>query len=157
MNLSGVMIDGAEIEVRQSFWTGKTDLKVNGTPAMKLGARQFRTEEEGAAVRYTVKGNLFSGFTVEADNGNSVLLSKNTWYDWVMIVLPVLGIVFGAFCGVIGGVLSVLFGCFGAYINAHLIRSRLSLPPRILLQVFTAVAAVAVWFGLYLCCLLLFF
>lgn len=155
MELSGTMIDGTAILYQESAWTGKKKLTVNGTCAVKVGKKLFRSEQNGATVDYTVKGNFLLGVTVEANNGQTVLLAKNTWYDWIMIFLPILGVGVGVFGGAIGGGLSALFCILGALINANLSRSKLPLPLRIVLQVVVAVVVNAIWFALYFVCAML--
>ena len=79
------------------------------------------------------------------------VLVKNKWYDWVLIFLPMVGIVVGvAGCGAIGGGLSAFFGLLGAFVNATLLRSKLSMPIRILLCIAVFAVVSAVWFLLYL-------
>lgn len=61
------------------------------------------------------------------------------------------GIVVGvAGCGALGGGLSALFGFLGAFINATLVRSKLSMPVKILLCIVVFAVANVVWFLLYL-------
>ena len=135
----------------ENAWTGKRSLTVNGVPLTKTGKRQFSVTKEDGTVSYiTVKGSFLSGISLLTSEGEVVLV-KNKWYDWVLIFLPMVGIVVGvAGCGAIGGGLSALFGFLGAFVNATLLRSKLSMPIRILLCIAVFAVVSAVWFLLYL-------
>ena len=135
----------------ENAWTGKRSLTVNGVPLTKTGKRQFSVTKEDGTVSYiTVKGSFLSGISLLTSEGEVVLV-KNKWYDWVLIFLPLVGIVVGvAGCGAIGGGLSALFGFLGAFVNATLLRSKLSMPVKILLCIVVFAVVSAVWFLLYL-------
>ena len=135
----------------ENAWTGKRSLTVNGVPLTKTGKRQFSVTKEDGTVSYiTVKGSFLSGISLLTSEGEVVLV-KNKWYDWVLIFLPMVGIVVGvAGCGALGGGLSALFGFLGAFVNATLLRSKLSMPVKILLCIVVFAVVSAVWFLLYL-------
>ncbi len=135
----------------ENAWTGKRSLTVNGVPLTKTGKRQFSVTKEDGTVSYiTVKGSFLSGISLLTSEGEVVLV-KNKWYDWVFIFLPLVGIVVGvAGCGAIGGGLSAFFGLLGAFVNATLLRSKLSMPVKILLCIVVFAVVSAVWFLLYL-------
>lgn len=135
----------------ENAWTGKRSLTVNGVPLTKTGKRQFSVTKEDGTVSYiTVKGSFLSGISLLTSEGEVVLV-KNKWYDWVLIFLPMVGIVVGvAGCGAIGGGLSAFFGLLGAFVNATLLRSKLSMPVKILLCIVVFAVVSAVWFLLYL-------
>lgn len=144
-------VNGVLYLYEENFWTGKKSLTVNGVPLTKTGKRQFSVTKEDGTVSYiTVKGSFLSGISLLTSEGEVVLV-KNKWYDWVLIFLPMVGIVVGvAGCGAIGGGLSALFGFLGAFVNATLLRSKLSMPIRILLCIAVFAVVSAVWFLLYL-------
>ena len=135
----------------ENAWTGKRSLTVNGVPLTKTGKRQFSVTKEDGTVSYiTVKGSFLSGISLLTSEGEVVLV-KNKWYDWVLIFLPMVGIVVGvAGFGAIGGGLSAFFGLLGAFVNATLLRSKLSMPVKILLCIVVFAVVSAVWFLLYL-------
>lgn len=144
--------DGVRYVYKESFWLGKRELSVNGMQLQKLDRRTFSWQDEGG-VRHTlkVKGSFLAGITLQYENGNELVVFKNKWYEWLLIFLPFLGIVFGVgFCGGIGGGLSALFCILGGVVNAILLREgNLPLALRIVLcLVVTALVQVA-WFFLY--------
>ena len=144
-------VNGVLYLYEENAWTGKRSLTVNGVPLTKTGKRQFSVTKEDGTVSYiTVKGSFLSGISLLTSEGEVVLV-KNKWYDWVLIFLPMVGIVVGvAGCGAIGGALSAFFGLLGAFVNATLLRSKLSMPIRILLCIAVFAVVSAVWFLLYL-------
>ena len=144
-------VNGVLYLYEENFWTGKKSLTANGVPLPKIGKKQFSvTREDGTASYITVKGNFLSGVSLLMPEGEFVLV-KNKWYDWVLIFLPLVGIVVGvAGCGAIGGGLSALFGFLGAFVNATLLRSKLSMPVKIPLCIVVFAVANVVWFLLYL-------
>ena len=144
-------VNGVLYLYEENFWTGKKSLTANGVPLTKIGKKQFSVTKEDGTVSYiTVKGSFLSGISLLTSEGEVVLV-KNKWYDWVLIFLPMVGIVVGvAGCGALGGGLSALFGLLGAFVNATLLRSKLSMPIRILLCIAVFAVVSAVWFLLYL-------
>lgn len=144
-------VNGVLYLYEENFWTGKKSLTANGVPLTKTGKRQFSVTKEDGTVSYiTVKGSFLSGISLLTSEGEVVLV-KNKWYDWVLIFLPMVGIVVGvAGCGALGGGLSALFGFLGAFVNATLLRSKLSMPVKILLCIVVFAVANVVWFLLYL-------
>lgn len=135
----------------ENAWTGKRSLTVNGVPLTKTGKRQFSVTKEDGTVSYiTVKGSFLSGISLLTSEGEVVLV-KNKWYDWVFIFLPLVGIVVGvAGCGALGGGLSAFFGLLGAFVNATLLRAKLSMSVKIPLCIVVFAVVSAVWFLLYL-------
>lgn len=144
-------VNGVLYLYEENFWTGKKSLTANGVLLPKIGKKQFSVTKEDGTVSYiTVKGSFLSGISLLTSEGEVVLV-KNKWYDWVFIFLPLVGIVVGvAGCGAIGGGLSAFFGLLGAFVNATLLRSKLSMPIRILLCIAVFAVVSAVWFLLYL-------
>ena len=135
--------DGVTYCYTESFWTGKRSLSVDGVTAQKLDRKNFRINEK----TYTIKGNFLSGVTLEL-NGKRIPLAVNKWYEWILIILPIMNIVMGVLCGAIGGFLSALFGLVAAVVNAMVLRTKLHIAIKILLCILT-IAIPTAWFGIY--------
>ena len=164
MELSAASTNGTAILYRENFWTGKKALIINGTPATKIGKKQFSfTAADGKATFYTVQGSFISGVKVEiSDPKETVVLAQNMWYDWVILVLSLIGILPGViFCGAVGGFFSALC-CFLAAVfnmtiarskmnvfNMTIARSKMNFALRLLLQIVIIALANAVWVGLW--------
>lgn len=149
MELSGVSASGVNLLYIESAWTGKRQLVVDGKRAVKLGKKKFMTEDEnGNRTEYDIVGSYLSGITVRSGTGEETVLAKNKWYDWIMAVLPLIGIPFGVvFCGAIGGGLSALFCLLAAFLNIGVSRTKLPLIGKIFIQLIIAAIANCIWFG----------
>ena len=99
-----------------------------------------------------LKGSFLYGLFIQFENGSEFELFKNKWYEWILICLPMVGILFGVlFCGRIGGGLSALFGFLAAFINAQILRSpKMPLALRVFLSLLLAIVFNLIWFGIYL-------
>lgn len=150
MRIETNLEDGRYVEYYESFWTGRRTLAIDGKELEKTGKRIFCDDENGSMVEYTAKGSFLTGVTLINNKGESFILAQNKWYDWLMIFLPIIGMVAGvAFCGAIGGGLSALFCLLAAAINATISRSRMVAPLKIVLQLVVAIVANAIWFALW--------
>lgn len=150
MELSVQNSDGKYILYKESPWTGRRKLFIDGKEAVKVAKKTFRVEEEEGTVDYTIKGSFISGVSVSTSKGENIVLAKNAWYDWLFICLPYLGVVFGvAFCGALGGGLSAFFCTLAAIINANISRCKLSRVLKILVQIIVTIIANAIWFVIY--------
>lgn len=149
MELSGVSQSGVNLLYTESFWSGKRTLVVDGKQTLKLGKKKFSAEDEsGNRTEYDIIGSYFTGITVRSSAGEETVLAKNKWYDWVMAIIPLVGIPFGViFCGAIGGGLSTLCCLLGAVFNIGISRAKMPLPGKIALQFLIAIIANCVWFG----------
>ena len=151
MELSAASKNGTAILYQENFWTGKKALIINGTPATKIGKKQFSfTAADGKATFYTVQGSFISGVKVEiSDPKETVVLAQNMWYDWVILVLSLVGILPGViFCGAVGGFFSALCCFLAAVFNMTIARSKMNFALRLLLQIVIIALANAVWVGL---------
>lgn len=150
MRVETTLEDGRHVEYFESLWTGRRKLFINDRELEKVGRRIFCDNESGSMVEYTAKGSFLTGVTLISNSGESFVLAKNKWYDWVMIFLPILGMLLAIFCGALGGGLGALFCIIGAAINAFIARSSLSVPVKIILQIVVALVVNAIWFALYI-------
>jgi hypothetical protein len=141
-------IDGVSYSYQESFWTGKKSLIVNGSPAIKCGRSLFTlAAPESDAVQ--VKGSFLSGVSLYFGSGKVVVLEKNTWWEWILIIFPLLNIGAGVFGGLIGGCLSALFGGAGSIINASILRGDIRLWERIVLCILVIVVVSFSWLLIY--------
>ncbi len=144
--------DGVQYVYDENFWTGKKQLSVNGMQLEKTDRRTFAWQDD-AGIRHTlkIKGSFLSGISLVYENGSELELFKNKWYEWLLIFLPFVGIVFGIFCGAVGGGLSAACAFMGGFSNALLLRSeKLPLAVRVLLCILVAVIVNLAWFFVWL-------
>lgn len=156
MEINKTLEDGTQLKYTESFWTGSKKLAVNGKEAQKQTKKTFRDYGEidmstgcPSYVEYTVKGNYLAGVKLETSTGQTVVLCKNTWYDWVFIVLAYVSIVLGAFgFGILGGVLSALLGCAVAFGVIAISRTKMPTVVKVLLELVLSFAPNILWGGL---------
>ena len=150
MNIQATDSVGNQYSYEENFWTGKKKLFINGQEAQKMSKKTFSVQRaDGQSEVVTVKGSFFSGVSV-LTSGGEVTLVKNKWYEWILIFLPLVGIVFGvALCGAIGGFLSALFGFIAAFVNASMLRSSVNIAVKIFLCLVVTAVATAIWIGLW--------
>lgn len=156
--------DGNLYSYTENIWTGKKELTLNGVALEKRNREVFAVNRDGAEELITVKGNFLMGVTLVEGDGNNIVLVQNKWYEWVLIVLPLLGIGVGFFGGAIGGVLSMLFYLLGgaiggvlsvlfcllcAGINATILRSNVKFGLKIAGCIFMALVMNLAWFLIY--------
>ena len=98
-----------------------------------------------------MQGSFISGVKVEiSDPKETVVLAQNMWYDWVILVLSLVGILPGViFCGAVGGFFSALCCFLAAVFNMTIARSKMNFALRLLLQIVIIALANAVWVGLW--------
>lgn len=96
----------------ESIWTGKKELIINGTKLQKIGKNRFIDGEKN----YFIKGHFLKGVTLITPD-KEVVLSKYTWYEFIMIYLPLASFALGIFCGAIGGGLCGMFSIFAHYLT----------------------------------------
>ena len=164
MELSSQSASGVNILYEESFWTSRKRLVINGQDALKIGRKRFQAEVNGELTTFDIRGSFLSGVSVTATKSTpfgdattgitslseTTVLARNKWYDWVMICLPLVGIIFGViFCGAIGGGLSTLLCLLAAVINATIARSELKVGLKVLAQFGVAAVANAIWFGIW--------
>lgn len=141
--------DGNLYSYTENIWTGKKELTLNGVALEKRNREVFAVNRDGAEELITVKGNFLMGVTLVEGDGNNIVLAQNKWYEWVLIVLPLLGLGVGILGGAIGSVLSVLFCLLCAGINATILRSNVKFGLKIAGCIFMAVVMNLAWFLIY--------
>ena len=104
-----------EIIYKESFWTGKKSLTINGVEAQPVSKKEFVLEEK----RIIIKGNYLTGIVLHLD-GDIVRVSEQTkWYEFILSIIPfiflltwgnnatlcsIFPVVGGALGGAIGGI-----------------------------------------------------
>ena len=135
----------------EKFFSGKKSLtsflrvhtfNADGT---KEGFVDSETGEE-----YSVSGSFIKGITLNTKS-EEIVLVKNKWYEWIVIILPIISIGVGLFCGAIGCMLSVLFSLLCAAINATICRSEKirSAIVKVIIGIVTSAISTSAWFGIY--------
>jgi len=130
----------------ENIWTGKKELRVNGINLSKTGKNTFYNSETKQAI--IVKGTLLTGVQLEM-MGETIILAKNTAFEWIFIFLPLLIIGVGIFGGAIGGGLSGALGVLGSYFSASFIRKDNSKGIKVLVSIAITIAVAAIWWLLY--------
>lgn len=141
--------DGNVYVYTENFWTGKRELTFNGVALQKENKKTFIVNcNDGMIRRIKVKGNFLSGVTLLTEWGN-IVMTKNKWYEWILIFLPLIGVFGGVLGGAIGGGLSAVCCLAGCVFNATILRGELSLPLKILFCILIVIAANLLWFLIY--------
>ena len=99
---------GKELVFTESLWTGRRTLSFDGKAAEKKSRKQFVLHAENGDTEFIIKGNLFSGITVQSSAlSEEVQVNKKlSPLEYVFAILAVaLGIVGGFLGGFVGGVL----------------------------------------------------
>lgn len=105
------------ISYDENIWTGKKTVSINGKPLEKAGKNMFYMSSEGEKSYVILKGNIFTGITLEINGRDIVVSKKPEWYEFTLAVLTfVICLVWGnttALCsiipiagGAIGGAIS---------------------------------------------------
>jgi len=98
---------------QENDWTGKRTLTYDGTPFTMVNRSNFKLENGGEISTVTIKGNSFSGLSVNLFGNDVEVIKKLAWYECVMAIL-----VFAPCCifGVIGGLCGGVFGMINLFI-----------------------------------------
>ena len=132
----------------EKFFSGKKSLSINGKQLQLVGKKNFVDSETGE--EYSVSGSFIKGITLNTKS-EEIVLVKNKWYEWIVIILPIISIGVGLFCGAIGCMLSVLFSLLCAAINATICRSEKirSAIVKVIIGIVTSAISTSAWFGIY--------
>jgi hypothetical protein len=113
----------SEIEIQRSFWTGRTQVFVDGNEVRKQKPGGYYEIElsNGSIKKLKIKGSSFDGIPkVFLEDKEIVLARKLLWYEYLFAGFPFVLVFFG---GAIGG----LFGALATLYNFRIIRSNMSL------------------------------
>jgi hypothetical protein len=143
---AGLPIDVAGFQTRRlslrpaGFWRGAAIL-CDGVPAPRKGRTFTVNNDAGAPVIVQLKGMFFDPIPqVQVGDQRIVLARPFAWYEYVLIVLPLVLVA--------GGALGGACGAFAAYGNAQVLRMRQPLALRLAVAVGVAVAAALLYVGL---------
>lgn len=95
-------------ELNYDVWFGKTTLMVNDKRALKVKKMIFEYKDENLLKTVSVKGNLFSGFKLIDDSEEIILTRPLFWYEWLLVIAPLILLIGGMIGGAIGGMIAVL-------------------------------------------------
>jgi hypothetical protein len=146
MKLKHNTSEGQAFEYDENIWTGKKNLVINGAPAEKLTKKEFKFEDTS----YRVKGSFLSGVSLITDKGDTIVLCKNAWWEWVLIFVSFLYLGLGIFGGAIGGALSAVAAFLVAAVNALVLRTDMNVLIKVIMCLAFIVIGFFVWFGLYI-------
>ena len=109
-----------EITYSESFWLGKKALTVNGMEAQPVAKskKEFLVNGEKAVL----KGNAFTGVTMQINNETVELIKKPKVYEIILAILPIVFLltwgnsatlcaIFPVVGGAIGGAIGGIFSC----------------------------------------------
>lgn len=141
-------IDEIEYIYNEKFFSGKKELIINGKKLQQVNKKNFVDQQTGE--EYIINGSFIKGLTLNTKS-KEIVLVKNKWYEWVVIILPLVSIGLGIFCGAIGCALSFLFSFLCSFFNATICRSRKinSTVLKVIICIILAVIFSLAWFGLY--------
>jgi len=145
MKLTHVTPDNKNFEYTENFWTGRKELTIDGNPAEKRNKKEFVINSE----IYTAKGNFLFGAKLVSGE-KEIILCKNTWWQWILIILPFAYLAIGLFGGAIGGGLSALAAMIAATLNAVIIRSEMNIVFKIMLGLVITAALFVAWVMVYM-------
>ena len=145
MKLNLTTPDGVHYAYIESIWAGKKTLIVNGIPAEKLNKREFKVGEE----TIIIKGSFITGVKLLLKDGHEIVLCKNKWYEWILIMLPFAYISLGVLGGGIGGGLSGGTAALVAAGNASIVRSKMNILLKVITCLLISTLGFFAWFLLY--------
>ena len=102
-----------ELVYQEGFWSGKKNITYDGQTLKKIkrGSYEFKNGE-GTEV-FEVKGNQLIGVKIKMFNKDIEVLRQLAWYE---LLLSVLVLVPGVFCGLIGGVIGGVLGVLNLFL-----------------------------------------
>ena len=138
-----------EIIYKESFWTGKKSLTINGVDAQPVSKKEFVLEEK----RIIIKGNYLTGIVLHLD-GDTVRISEQTkWYEFILSIIPFIFLLTwgnnATLCSifpVVGGALGGAIGGIGLITSLFLMKKTKAPIVKVLIGLGVAVATVLIAF-----------
>lgn len=106
------------ISYEENIWTGKKSIRIGDT-ALKKGSNKqtFLWENNGEMQTVTIHGSFLSGVSLNIGEDPIELLSKTTWYEYLLAAIPLLlDIVWGnsvALCSIVPLIGGAIGGAIG--------------------------------------------
>jgi len=138
-----------EIIYKESFWTGKKSLTINGVEAQPVSKKEFVLEEK----RIIIKGNYLTGIVLHLD-GDTIRISEQTkWYEFMLSIIPFIFLLTwgnnATLCSifpVVGGALGGAIGGIGLITSLFLMKKTKAPIIKVLIGLGVAVATVLIAF-----------
>lgn len=143
------------VVVKESIWTGRFTVLVNGVEAKRMSKTAFLYESGASTYDINITGNFVKGSTMTI-NGDSYKISENIkWYEYVLALLPfVFILIWGnvpALCQilpVVGGALGGLVSALMGILSAIVMKETKSIALKILYGIAFFLATVAICYAL---------
>lgn len=139
-------IDDNLYEYNENFITGKQELIINGEVLEKTQKHSYKSKDGKV---YKVDGNFFSGVTLECKK-DKVVLHHNTWFENLLISLPMLLFIAGCFFGIDGGIIGGIVAFVCMFVCASVFHSNLKTWIKIVLSVLLFIIFAGLGVGTYL-------
>lgn len=135
MEFKSLTHDGKLIIYKESFWTGKREIIIDGNPVKKVKKNNYIYDDEV----YSLKGSFLFGSQLVKNDNKIILVPKLTALEIVFVILPLILVFIG---GAVGG----LCGALAAIIFAAVARSVKSSALKIVLGISVTLCAFVVWY-----------
>jgi hypothetical protein len=76
-----------EIMYEESIWTGKKTIYINGKPLEKISKTMFVMDDNGEQSYVMLKGNIYTGLSLEIKGRDIVVSDKPKWYELTLAIL----------------------------------------------------------------------
>lgn len=149
--------DGTEYICAGKLFSVREELYIDGHALVREEPGEFLLERNGERIRCVVEGNALTGVTLHCGEKNVVII-RNKWYEWVLIMIPLLIVaLLAGFWGFWGGITGGICAVITVGVNIYLLRGRQFSPAgKIALCALTTCLCMAAAAGLYYLVLYLF-
>lgn len=142
------------LKYKESWFSGKVAIEINGEPAKKISKRQFEYTKDDKTYTLILKGNYYNGLLISIDGKEYQIIRKTKWYEYVISFIPfAFSMTFGniqalfeiipCIGGALGGAISLLFGVLGLMLNKSSKNNKTGILLQILLSFVGIVACIA--------------
>lgn len=135
MEFKSMTYDGKIVSYKESFWTGKKEITIDGQLLKKADKKSFFYNDE----RYIFKGSFLFGAELIRNEERIILVPKLTALEWIFVILPLILIAIGGWIGALCGITAaIVFLSLSRVIKSNLLR--------FILGIATTACAYIVWF-----------